>query len=343
MHASYSSLSWYYEQYHMSHPVFLGIDAGGTKTTLAVADSTGKIIKTAVINPGNPLNSPLSVIITSITHSAKKELHALSINPEHLKTTCMGMAGLDTKTSFTSLAQELSTLPQESRQLFGQTCLVFNDAYIGFRSVSDSLSGVALIAGTGSNCYGVSTTGEVWSAGDWGYLLGDQFSGFHVGQQLIKLVVAQYDGRQPHTNLTQTLLAHYQLTAVPDLISAVYQTKEPVPFIADAAAILQDQTVAAMPEVHTIIKQATKALAQSYASVIKQLFPSSASTLEVVCIGGLWQNEQFKSLAQSRLQSITPHAKLHTANQPVQGAINLAIAYKPKTMLPNRSVILKSS
>ena len=54
--------------------------------------------------------------------------------------------------------------------------------------------GVAVIAGTGSNVFGVGPKGAPWRAGGWGHLLGDEGGGYWLGVQSIKAAPARPRG-----------------------------------------------------------------------------------------------------------------------------------------------------
>lgn len=62
------------------------------------------------------------------------------------------------------------------------------------------------ICGTGSVIYVQNESGK-HRMGGWGYLFGDELSGFHLGKDAVRAVLAQYDGLGPETRLTSLLEA----------------------------------------------------------------------------------------------------------------------------------------
>ncbi len=60
-----------------------------------------------------------------------------------------------------------------------------HDAEAVLAAADAGASGVALIAGTGSFAFGRGEGDRVVRAGGWGYLLGDEGSGFAMGQEAL--------------------------------------------------------------------------------------------------------------------------------------------------------------
>ena len=61
-------------------------------------------------------------------------------------------------------------------------CLVVNDALVALEAGAPDQPGVVVISGTGSIAYGRNREGEAARAGGWGYVLGDEGSGYWIGR-----------------------------------------------------------------------------------------------------------------------------------------------------------------
>ncbi|KUP26876.1 N-acetylglucosamine kinase [Kocuria rhizophila] len=86
-------------------------------------------------------------------------------------------------------------------------------------------SGIALIAGTGSVAWGVDASGHEVRAGGWGYLLGDEGSGYWVGREAVRRVLRR--SQQPTAGdegeaLTRVVLEHAGVAEPTDLIGAFH-------------------------------------------------------------------------------------------------------------------------
>jgi N-acetylglucosamine kinase-like BadF-type ATPase len=86
--------------------------------------------------------------------------------------------------------------------------LVFeSDLLATYFSGTHRPDGYAVIAGTGAGAIRVQNGRQVAVADGLGWLLGDEGSGFWIGQHAVRAALADLDGRGPSTALTPLLLA----------------------------------------------------------------------------------------------------------------------------------------
>jgi glucosamine kinase len=87
--------------------------------------------------------------------------------------------------------------------------------------------GIALISGTGSVAWGRAIDGRTARAGGWGYLLGDEGSGYAVGRRAVRHTLGQADrGLRPDV-LAQQLAADCGLQDPGQLLDHFYANPEP--------------------------------------------------------------------------------------------------------------------
>ena len=89
--------------------------------------------------------------------------------------------------------------------------------------------GIAAIAGTGSVAWGVNTSGRGTRAGGWGYLLGDEGSGYWLGREAVRHVLrdAQHRGASDETpaeddRFARAVLGHAGVDTPTELIAAFH-------------------------------------------------------------------------------------------------------------------------
>ena len=152
---------------------FLGFDAGGTKTTCALADDTHVLAR----DVGGSIK-PLRV---SIEH-ARQNLAALlgeiakqsGVDLGNISASCIGTAGV-------RLPQTDGWMRQILSQCAGGEIVVCGDEEIALDAAFPGGAGVLAMAGTGSNVMGRTSQGEMLNVGGWGPALGDQASGHWIG------------------------------------------------------------------------------------------------------------------------------------------------------------------
>ena len=71
--------------------------------------------------------------------------------------------------------------------------LVVNDALVALEAGAPGRPGVVLIAGTGSIAYGRNAQNQSARAGGWGYMLGDEGSGYWIGRAALRAVLREAD------------------------------------------------------------------------------------------------------------------------------------------------------
>jgi N-acetylglucosamine kinase-like BadF-type ATPase len=290
--------------------LYLGIDAGATKTALIMADGKGKILvdkRDEGINLHN-LNSKISIEKLSllINHTLGAQMVAEAV--------VVGLAGLDTD-------RDEIVSNQLREKIKTKSLTIVNDGLIGFRSGTDSKWGVCLIASTGANCYGITKTGKEVKAGGWGYLIGDQGSGYAIGKKILEKLMKEYDGREMESGIGDKVLHYLNLTNIPELMDWVYHQTEVVERIASLSRII--------PEVDSdyIWEETTDELFSAYKAVFRKLDLGLDDTLPVVLIGGLFNlPERWTDLVVQKILAYTPGAKIIKPQKPpVYGALKIAL------------------
>ena len=191
----------------------LGIDAGGTKTVCLVADEQGHVLASAR-GPGANLPSLGELEVEKVLHEVMEQ--AMLGQSGVPAVICLGIAGVDR-------AEDAAIIRSIMRRIGNKApVLVVNDALIALEAGAGDGPGIVVIAGTGSICYGRNERGQAARAGGWGYILGDEGSGWWMGQRAIQAVMRQADGRGPATSLTPRVLAHFGVTDAAMLVHEVY-------------------------------------------------------------------------------------------------------------------------
>ena len=87
-------------------------------------------------------------------------------------------------------------------------------------------TGIAVISGTGSVGWGRNSDGRVARAGGWGYLLGDEGSGYWVTRTAVQHALRRVDDGAPADLLSQQLAADCGLQRVEQLLDHFYANPE---------------------------------------------------------------------------------------------------------------------
>lgn len=196
----------------------IGIDGGGTKTLLKIADLKGNML---VQLEGGASN--INSIGKVQTEKVLKELilNALSNINETLKNCraiCLGMAGVDRPDDRTEMEKIISSIGYCGKKI------ITNDAVTALYGGLGGKEGVIIISGTGSICYGRNLNGMVCRAGGWGHIMGDEGSAYDIAVKALKAVAKGYDGRGDATLISDIMLKQANLNSPEDLIEYVYRS-----------------------------------------------------------------------------------------------------------------------
>ncbi|HTA86386.1 MAG TPA: BadF/BadG/BcrA/BcrD ATPase family protein [Silvibacterium sp.] len=197
---------------------FLGFDAGGTKTTCALAQDTHVLARDA----GGSIK-PLRV---SIEH-AGQNLAALlgeivkqsGVDLGNISASCIGTAGV-------RLPQTDGWMRQILSQYASGEIVVCGDEEIALDAAFPGAAGVLAMAGTGSNVMGRTSYGEMLNVGGWGPALGDQTSGHWIGHQALRLACRARDFGQP-TQILDRVIKYWSAETIEEVVNIGNRTPPP--------------------------------------------------------------------------------------------------------------------
>ncbi len=208
---------------------FLGIDAGGTKTTCALGDDT-QILFRAAGGSIKPLRVSLEQAQENLAALLKEIASKTGVDLRQIAASCIGTAGV--------------RLPQTDgwmRQILGRCAsgeiVVCGDEEIALDAAFPGETGVLAIAGTGSNVMGRTSKGEMLNVGGWGPILGDQASGHWIGVQALRAAVRARDFNEPSMILDR-VLEFWSTPSAEELINVVH--KLPPPDFSELAKIVAE-------------------------------------------------------------------------------------------------------
>ena len=240
----------------------LGIDAGGTKTVCLLADEQGRIIAEARRGGANLLALG-ELEVEKVLHDVMEEaLGNRDIVPAAI---CLGIAGVDRPQDLAVVRGIMKRIAYKAR------VLVVNDALVALEAGAPGQPAVVIISGTGSISYGRNANGGAARSGGWGYVLGDEGSGYWIGRAALRAVLREADQRGPATLLTPLLLKHFGVTAPQALIYEVYHGNLKPSAIGALARSVQAAFTEGDPVAIGILRGAADQLESSALSVARRL------------------------------------------------------------------------
>jgi len=179
----------------MQGEFLLGVDGGGSKAAALLADGQGRMVGRGLAGPSNYHGIGTAAASTALRAALSAALAQAEVELASVRALCLGLAGVARPADKVWLEAWLA------ERAPGIPAMIVNDTDLMLAGGTPDEWGVALICGTGSNVYGRDRQGRVARAGGWGYLLGDEGSGYAIGLAALQAILRAADGRAPQTQL----------------------------------------------------------------------------------------------------------------------------------------------
>ncbi|MEW6653566.1 MAG: BadF/BadG/BcrA/BcrD ATPase family protein [Bacteroidota bacterium] len=200
----------------------IGLDGGGTKTKCVITDLEFNPFYECQGGPSNFLIIGTEKVSETILGLVLECVSKLNISVEEIASIFIGTTGAGRISDAAKLKDDFTAYALSK----GYTFNAFNvdsDARIALEGAFSCKAGSLLIAGTGSVIFGKDSKGQIYRAGGFGRLLGDEGSGNTIGRRGLNMVSKDFDGRGEKTELTKLLKEHFGISDAQQLITEVYR------------------------------------------------------------------------------------------------------------------------
>ena len=306
-----------------SDELVLGIDGGATKTVawLAVRSRRGEpsVVGRGAAGPANPQAIGFDEALRNLDQAIAAAFEDAGVQPGPLAAAVLALAGWDREQNRRVLHRWA-----DERRLAGRFRVV-HDALPVLVAGSPEGWGIALISGTGSFAFGQSADGRSARAGGWGYLFGDEGSGYAIALAGLRAAAKSADGRAPATQLVDALLRRLDLREPPELIPTVYRFADDRARIASLADVVTQAADEGDAQAQGLLDEAAGELAAMVAAVAQHLGFSHGAFPLALTGGVLLGSERLRRALEARLGSLgCGPASVACVREPVAGAVRLA-------------------
>jgi N-acetylglucosamine kinase-like BadF-type ATPase len=297
----------------------LAVDAGGTKTAAIIARPTGTMTWRVLGRGRAPGGNPLSVGVDEATRAIREAVTSARSDANQptaqIARAVLSVAG----TADVDIADQILRWAREAK-LARETAVV-SDVLPVLAAASDDAWGIALVAGTGSIAFGRSRDGRTVRTGGWGYLLGDDGSGYAIGRAGLRHALENIDSPD---SMTQMLLCDLHASSTAEVTKIIYRDCDPRAAIASVAERVISAAEIDNAAARAILDEAAGDLAAMTARTAKSLglaedvFPLAVAG--GVLVGSRYLREQVE--VELRLASMKCDIRL--VADPLDGCLRLA-------------------
>lgn len=279
----------------------VGLDIGGTKTH-GMRWSGNEVLAEAKSGSANVQN----VSLEDAERNIAEVFGALGAG--HIDRVVAGAGGVDTEADAQFLRSLIAVHAPHAE------IVVVHDTRLILAAGRASV-GIAVILGTGSAAWGTNAEGKEGRAGGWGYLLGDEASGYWMGREAVRHTLREFNRGLAPGELGRRVLAANQVSS-PDELIALFHGDTDRRYWAQQSPLVFEALAAGDPEAAVIVSQAV--------DYVVQMLGDLSTLLDVdgpVIIGGGVGMHQpvFQDRLRSGLGSIGLNDVRFLAVDPVEG------------------------
>ena len=298
---------------------FLGADIGGTKTHALIADENGHVVGFGEAGPGNHEVVGYDGLVHALSSVFVQALSSASISPDQIRGAGFGIAGYDWPSERETTLKVLSSLGLKA------PLAAYNDTIIGLLAGSTEGWGVAVVSGTGCNCWGWDRTRQhIGHVTGGGINMGEGAGGTELVHRAVWAVAHEWTRRGPATSMTAAFIQHVGAYDLEDLLDGLTNGRYEI--AASAAPLVFQCAANGDPIANNLVRWAGVELGELAKAVIRQL-EFEALTFEVVLVGSMYDGSSLLTdTMQQTIHTIAPGAHLvRLTVPPVVGALLLGM------------------
>ncbi|RKN50573.1 N-acetylglucosamine kinase [Micromonospora endolithica] len=317
----------------MSDTVVIGLDVGGTSTRAAAVTLRGHRVGSGRAGGGNPTSHGAERAADELRAALRAAL--TEIDPARVRAGAIGLAGAGRLLADPAGRAAFDRAWQDA----GLRCpyTVHGDALVAYASGTPDPDGTVLIAGTGAIAAAVRGRRLDRVADGHGWLLGDAGSGFWLGREAVRRLLADLDRARTPGPLASTVLTALLGSAAiaprpRDTVDALVQvvTRRPPVDLARLAPLVVDAARTGEPVATALIAEAAAHLAES----VTRIRPPGAGQPVVLGGGLLTGDTPLAAAVRAEIATRWPDATVRPAGDGAAGAAWLAALDLPEATDP---------
>ncbi len=241
---------------------YLGIDGGGTKTVAVVCDENGTLVSRYVGKSINYNSVGTEKARANLRETIDGVLDGKDIT---LSSAFIGMPAISER------ADESATREFCDGIIDCPVITMDSDVYIGLEAMRADGAAAMVVSGTGSMAVGRDADGRVIFKGGWGYLLGDEGSGYALGLDAVKAAICGAQGSAEKTMLTEKILGFFGIADIISLIDIFYDPPISNSEVARLAPVLFECAKNGDTAANAIIAKHARLLADTVCALLSEL------------------------------------------------------------------------
>ncbi|MGB5843998.1 MAG: BadF/BadG/BcrA/BcrD ATPase family protein [Anaerolineales bacterium] len=298
---------------------YFGADIGSSKTQILIADERGQIAGTGLAGPGNHQTVGYEGMYSALQDGITQALDEARITVKDISGSGFGISGYDWPSDEPEMVETINRFNLQA------PFEMHNDAILGLVAGAEQGWGIAVVSGSGCNCWGWDRDrkhiGRVTGFGD---LTGEAAGSTELVYRAMQLVAYAWTKRGQETALTQVFIDYVGAKDTVDLLEG-YTTGR-IRVDGSAAPLVFQVAEAGDPVAGKLIHWAGSELGELAKAVIRQLNFQDIN-FDIVLVGSMFEGGSLLvDPMRETIQQLAPGARLVKLSvPPVIGALLLGM------------------
>lgn len=293
--------------------IYCGVDGGGTKTKIIIADDD-KVI--AELTTG-----PTAIDTVSLEEAKTTILYGLDdIYENHdipkIDSIFLGIGGISSVDDSLVFNDLIKGFPYLSKNVIIGSDNDIKNAYL---ASCNGRNNITIIVGTGAVAYGVDEVGVSHRTNGIHFLEGDYGSAYDIGIRALKKMSQAFDGRIEHSSLTKELLDRLDIKTASNLSNFFTKYRLNRTYIAQLAKTVTKYAEDKDPNAMDILDSAIEEMVKSIIGVDKKI---DLKNKEIGVVGSLGKTSEYFDRLKDQVREYDNRFIIHTSElDPVHGSL----------------------
>jgi N-acetylglucosamine kinase-like BadF-type ATPase len=298
---------------------YLGADVGSSKTQILIADERGKTAGTGMAGPGNHQTVGYEGMYSALQDGITQALDEARITVKDISSSGFGISGYDWPSDEPKMVETINRLNLQA------PFEMHNDAILGLVAGAEGGWGIAVVSGSGCNCWGWDRDrkhiGRVTGFGD---LTGEAAGSTELVYRTMQLVAHAWIKRGHKTAMTQLFIDYVGAKDIVDLLEGYTTGRYRVD--GSAAPLVFQVAETGDPVARQLIHWAGSELGELAKAVIRQLNFQDIN-FDIVLVGSMFEGGSLLvDPMRETVRQLAPGARLVKLSvPPVIGALLLGM------------------
>jgi glucosamine kinase len=298
--------------------VWVGVDAGGTKTRVVAVAADG-LVRGDFVVEGADLPTRGAAETEAVLRSIRARIAGVLAPDDLVERVVVGLPGFGEVPGWTAALGALAAAafaPWPTR--------AENDVRLAFEAAFAGGHGILVLAGTGSMAWGAAPSGSSTRSGGWGPLFGDEGSAHAIGLAALRGASHALDRRGAATSLVEALPRSLGVGSLWEALGLLERDRSTTRMLTARLAVIVDAEASSGDGVALAILRAAASDLVAHARAVRRQLALEAAATPLAFAGGCFRSRHVRDRFRAEAIGLGFPEPTAAQRQPVYGGVLLA-------------------